>query len=303
MNALFPRERLPALRLAISPQLARALGISQGFALLWWLAIIWLQRAYGVAPWMDQVYAFRAAVAQFSDPFAVMSYVNPPWVLILFAPFSLPPLAISTLIQTGLYFAILTAIIFKFGGGLQVVIITLSSFIAFDAVLELNVDWLVCIGLLVPVAYSGPFLLIKPQLALGYYFAFRPRDWLRAGLNTLPVLLLSLLVWGWWPLEMLEKSQTLIVGRMFNIAPLNLLPWFVSLALGAGLALYAYRRRDPVTGILAWLFFTPYIALYSLPLALAMVAIRWPLAATIVSLALWVIFGGQLLLVLLGWGI
>jgi hypothetical protein len=294
MDTRLSRERL----LAISPQLAKALWISQGFALLWWLVTLWL-RSQEVIVWNDQVISFRAAVAQFSDPFAVPTYVNPPWVLILFAPFSLPPLAISALIQTGLYFAILTAIIFKFGGGLRVVIVTLSSYVALDAVLQLNVEWIVLIGLLVPVAYSGPFLLIKPQLALGYYFAFRPRDWLRAGLYTLPVLLLSLLVWGWWPLEMLEKSGSAIVGRMFNIAPLHLLPWFVSLALGAGLALYAYRRRDPVTGILAWLFFTPYIALYSLPLALAMVAIRWPLLAVIINLSMWLIYGGAIALMLL----
>jgi hypothetical protein len=299
MDIRLSRDHLPDIKLTISPSLVKALWISQGFALLWWLVTLWL-RGQEVIVWNDQVISFRAALAQFGDPFAVPTYVNPPWVLILFAPFALPPLEISTLVQTGLYFAILTGIIFRFGGGLQAVLITLSSFVALDAVLQLNVDWIVCIGLLVPVAYSGPFLLIKPQLALGYYFAFRPRDWLRAGLYTLPVLLVSLLVWGWWPLAMLEKSQTVIVGRMFNIAPLHLLPWFVSLLVGAGLALHAYRRRDPVIGILAWLFFTPYIALYSLLLALALAAIRWPLLALIINVSMWVVYGGAIALMLLG---
>jgi hypothetical protein len=45
-------------------------------------------------------------------------------------------------------------------------------------------------------------------------------------------------------------------------------------------------------GILAWLFMTPYIAVYSLPLILGMVAIRWPLLALIFTLASWTILGG-----------
>lgn len=161
-------------------------------------------------------------------------------------------------------------------------------------------DWIVYIGLLVPIAYSAPFLLIKPQLALGYYFAFRPLDWIKAGVGGAITLVLSFVIWGLWPLRVLERVGGTSVEQFFNIAPITLMPWFISVFIGTGLAIYAFRKRDPVVGILAWLFFVPYITLYSLPLMMGMVAIRLPLLALIINIAMWVIYGGAIALLLTG---
>jgi hypothetical protein len=124
-------------------------------------------------------------------------FINPPWTAGLLLPFAWLPLKVSTLLQTCLYFAILTSVIFRFNGTLRGVLIALSSFMAFDAVVELNIDWPVCIGLLVPPAFSGLFLFIKPQLALGCYFSLKRSQLVQAALLMIGVGAPSVVVWGW----------------------------------------------------------------------------------------------------------
>src|SRR5262249_32923785 len=145
---------------------------------------------------------------------------------------------------------------------------------ALDATLELNIDWLVCIGLLVPPALSGPFLLIKPQDALGVWLTFRRKALFRAGFVCLVIFLISLLVWGWWPTQLLEALR---LGRYvgFNLAPTSYLTVPISAAIGLFLAWWAFRRRDPIIAIFAWLFFVPYIGFYGLLLHFALLSVRF----------------------------
>ena len=194
--------------------------------------------------------------------------------------------------QSCLLFGLITLVIFKFGGDRRAVVLTLTSFIALDAVLEMNVDWCVLIGLLVPVQYSLPFLLIKPQLAMGYYFGIAPRRWLPAALVGAVVVGISFLIWGLWFQKIAAAVPSVSIGRTFNIAPLNLMPWPISIAIGLALAYLAYRRQDPAIGIIAWLFFTPYIALYALLLLFGIIAIRLRKLALIIYFSTWIIYGG-----------
>jgi hypothetical protein len=61
------------------------------------------------------------------------------------------------------------------------------------------------------------------------------------------------------------------------------------------MALFAYRDRDPVLGILAWLFFVPYISMYSFVLHIAMLAIKLPRWTILLVLCVWFVYG-QLML-------
>src|SRR5260370_32082356 len=109
---------------------------------------------------------------ELADPYEVKGFVNPPWTALLLAPFGFLPLSIATLAQLCIYFVLLTAVIFKFGGNTKTVLLTLTSIITLFAALELNLDWLVCIWLLIPPVLRGPFLLILQQEALGYCISF-----------------------------------------------------------------------------------------------------------------------------------
>jgi len=280
---------------AANRPLVKSLVFAQMMALVWWLAALWL-RGMGVDAWHDQIYTFRETVHSMANPYAIVGFVNVPWIVPIIAPFALLPVELSMLIQSCLMFAILTLVIFRFKGDFWVVVWTLTSFMSLDSVLEMNVDWIVMIGLLVPVIYSAPFLLIKPQLVPGYYFAVPPKKWLLIAAFTLLVVLLSFVFWGFWIPDMIAGIRSNSMGRFFNIAPINLMPWPISVAIGGVMAYFAFRRRDEVLGIIAGFFFVPYFAPYSMPLLFAMVAIKARRLAIIIFFSMWIIYGGAVLM-------
>ncbi len=284
--------RLPTA-IAMPSERVTALLLSQAFALAWW-GFALIIRAHELVPvWIDQERIFRPATQQLADPFQVVFFANAPWTPALLLPFSLLPLPLATLAQLCLYFAILTAVIFKFGGSLKTVLIALSSFVAFDAAVELNVEWLAALGLLVPQTWSGPLLLVKPQVALGYVLSFTRRQLVRSGAVVLAALLVSLVVWPGWPLRMLDAAAPL-AGRGYNVAPMAFLSVYISPLIGVVLAWRAVRRHDAIVGVLAGLFFVPYIAFYSLLIPFALAAVRWPRMALLVSVVMWLVYGGLL---------
>jgi hypothetical protein len=282
--------RLP---IVIPSQPVTALLASQALALVWWGAALYIWSLNLIPVWIDQQRIFMPITQQIADPFQVVFFANPPWTAVLLAPFSWLPMPIAALAQACLYFAILTGIILKLGGQLNTVLIALTSFLAFDAVIELNVEWLVALGLLVPPTWSGPLLLVKPQVAPGYVLSFTRRQLVRSGLVVLAVVLVSLVIWPGWPLQMRDAAASL-TGRSYNVAPMSLLSPVISLAVGAVIAWQAVRRHDAVIGVLAGLFFVPYIAFYSLFIPFTLSAVRWPRAALLVSIIVWMVYGGVL---------
>lgn len=277
----------------------KALLLALGMALVWWLVALWVRGTETVPVWYDQEHIFLRSAQVFFDPYQVGNFFNPPWAVIALLPFSLLPLPVAVLAQLALLFTALALVMLRFGGSFRSVAIALTSFLAFDNGLELNIEWLVCLGLLVPVAWSGPLLLVKPQSALGYYAGFRPRDWLKAAVVSLACLLLSFLVWGWWPPRMFAV-QGFSTAMTFNVAPAGLLPAPVSIALSLALLWWAFRRRDPLLGILAWLFFVPYLRFYSLLLPFALACARWPRVALLISGVMWLVYGSVIARALLG---
>ncbi len=162
--------------------------------------------------------------------------------------------------------------------------------------MELNIDWIVLLGLLVPPTWSGPFLLIKPQDALGVVITYRRRTILRMAAVTLGLLVVTLLIWGAWPPAMWNAIRAYSLGRSFNLAPVSLMPWPLSIAIGLIMAFYAIRRRDRAVSILAWLFFVPYITLYSLLLPFALLTFKSARLALIISVVMWIVYGSILIL-------
>jgi hypothetical protein len=190
-----------------------------------------------------------------------------------------------------LYFIALTLIIFRFGGSLLHMLMTLTSFLAFDLSLETNIDWLPYWGLMSPVLLSAPMMLTKPQIAMGAWIGYSPRRLIRALISTIAILLASYVIWGSWIPDMQAALDSYFVEDV-NLAPITLIPAPLSIFIGLVLALRAFRRRDVVLGIFAGLFFVPYIALYSLILYFALLTIRLPLLAKVIYLSTWLVYGG-----------
>jgi len=262
-------------------------------ALIWWSVVLTLKSLNVLNVLVDQHTIFLPAGQMVQDPFQVEGYFNPPWTAALLLPFSLLPEPLAILLQLVLYYVLMVLIIHKFGGGRKEVLLALTSFIAFDSALELNVEWMVCIGLLLPVRWSMPFLIIKPQTAFGYYLGIDWRKILSAGVIAILFIGGSLLIWPDWITMMIAQIQGgTLTARIYNLAPISLIGAPVSILAGLLLTWRAVKRRDPVLGIFAWVFFVPYLALYGMLLHMSLLAVRLPRVALIISLALWIAYGG-----------
>jgi hypothetical protein len=297
---------LPNIKeITLPKDLTRALILAQVMAVAWWLVALWLRPQEIIPIWYDQEHIFLRSAAFISDPYEVYGFINPPWTAVVMLPLSWLPVPLAILLQLSIYFAALVIVIFKFGQNarkgrcFQAVVITLTSFIALDNALELNIDWVTAVALALPLAWSGPLMLIKPQNAMGYYVGFHPRRWIPVFIVTGVFLLISFVAWGWWPPQMIEAAQTNLVGQEWNLAPMFVTAWWISIPVGLVLMWLAFRRRDPLLGILAWLFFIPYIKLYGLLLPLALLAIRYRLVAIIIMVVMWIIYGSLPILYIL----
>lgn len=295
-----PVRSLRVIALTPSPlrrQFWRTLAFSQGMALVWWLLVLEI-RARDIIPiWFDQQHIFLRSAEFVQTPFAVAGFVNPPWLAVVMIPFATLPLPVAVLAQVAIYFGAITCLVYVLGGNWQAVAIALTSFVALDSTMETGIDWIVIVGLLLPMGWNAPFVFIKPQTALGYFAGVPLRNWLRLILGAAITGILSLVMWGWWLPAILENIRLYTVSATVNLAPMAYLTPFVSLPLGVFLLWQAYRRRDPLIGVLAWLFIVPYIALYSLLVYLALFAVRYPRIALLISVVMWIIYGQFVVLI------
>ena len=288
------RPILSSLRnrtLTISPELKPMLLIALVMAVILW-GIAFQIRAHNlVLTWDDQVSSFTSALTFLSRPFDAAGFYNAPWTMFFLIPFDLIPLELATLIHILLYCLLLALVIHKFGGGQWALLLTLTSVIAVDMAIEVNIDWLIYIGLLVPPAWSAPFLMIKPQAAWGYVFSFRRDEFIRAALVGAVVLALSFMIWGNWLLDWQAATVRDDINPMANVAPLNFLPAWAVIPFGLGVGFYAFRKRDPLLCTLAGSCFVPYITINSTVLVFALMATRWPRLMFFLSIVMWVILG------------
>jgi len=141
-----------------------------------------------------------------------------------------------------------------------------------------------------------PFLLVKPQNAIGYLLGFRWRVWFLWGASALLILAVSFVLWGNWLGEW-QVNYTEKAGMQANVnaSPISLMGIVPSLLIGAGMAAWALKRRDAVMGLWAGLFFVPCVATYSLLLPFALLAIRYVCVALALSVGFWVMFAPVLL--------
>ena len=288
-------SRLPDY--ACRSEFRRALLLAVGLAVVWWGVALAFGQATGIAPWADQRTTFTQAVHHLQNPYA-LAWPYVPWTAALMAPFGLLPLPLAVLAQMVVYFALLAAVVYRFEGGLGALLVVLTSAIAFDTALEINLEWIVALGLVLPREWSGPLLVVKPQAALGYWFGFQWREWWRGGLVMLAVLALALILWPGWIDGMIGAVRANTLGdwgSRINLALSSLMPRPLAWLIGAGLAGLALYRRDVVIGVFAWQFFVPYSTFYGWMPAFALLAARWPRIALVVSLTLWALYGGVLI--------
>lgn len=260
-------------------------------ACLWWLVGYTLRtRSTALLVWDDQQSTFLDINVY--TPYEEIGFINPPHTVLWLAPLQPLGLYAGVAVQMGLWCVGLAwlTVRFKAKQPYWSAFISLTSVFMLDNALELNIDWLIVWGLLVPPPYSAPLLLVKPQSALGYLFGFRWGVWWRWGLVALLTFALTLVLWGNWIPEWLANIE----GRswMFdhvNASPVRLIGTVPAFLLGSVLLAWAFWKQDSLIGVVGGVFFVPYVTIYSLHLQFTLLAIRFPRMMGGLSLAFWAV--------------
>lgn len=266
----------------------KSFSIAIIFSFAFWLFLLWLRSTDNFLIWDDQKVVFLRGAGYITHPYDIPGFFNPPWTLFILYPFQFLPFELGILAQILAYFIVLSFVVHKFGGDTLTVAVVLASPFALDSLINLNMEWIVCIGLVVPPALSAPFLTAKPQVALGYIMSFKPKEIVLWIGFCLVLMAITFLLYGNWIPDVLASMQHYKVGFKLNVGPQAFLPFWLCVTIGIVIGIYAFRKQDGVIAILAGTFFIPYIATYTLLPIFAVVAARWKRFAIVVSISLWI---------------
>lgn len=210
---------------------------------------------------------FRPATLAFisgRSPYSIDLFFNPPWALIPLIPFAL----LSEKLGNAL---IATVTVFVYGYASQKFGAKWWSMILFVllpqnlySVFNVNLEWLVVLGFLLPPKIGIIFLLIKPQAGLPLALWWVISAWQQGGIKQInriiiPSLLLTI---GWiliYGLNGIRYTSLIENGWSF---------WPFSLPIGLVLLVASIRRRNSRLSILSAPMLAPYTAGHVWPLAL-----------------------------------
>lgn len=188
-----------------------------------------------------------------------LPFYNPPWVALPFIPLGFLPFHLAAGVLAAASTSIVFLIFRRYGAPLIHSLFALASPPMFAILIFGQIDLLVIGGLLLPAVFWPIAALSKPQAAGGLLFRLTRKHALRAIAVLGALIVLSLLLFGWWPLQLLGGASPVYHGW-------NLWYWVYPLPLAAGIVLlYAgYRREDDLLYLAASPFLMPYVAPQSL---------------------------------------
>lgn len=200
-----------------------------------------------------------------------------PWSIAVVQPVTLLPLAWArAIIQAGT----VAALLLLAGPRPLAWVAALTSAPAILLIFKYaNLDALAGLGVLLPPAGGLLLLAMKPQaLGLAAIVWLAERRW-RAFIPLVIVVLLATLLWPEW----LTRIRQSPAGAL-NV---SLFPW--TFLVAAPLLWQAVRRRDPLLAALATPLIAPYIAIYSLAPAIALLSRRRWWAGALANVASWAV--------------
>lgn len=218
-------------------------------------------RLQGLA--IDWRFSFRPAVYAYPDPYQC-EFFNPPWALWLLAPFALlpPPFDHGVLMFVS---AISIAFVAKkLGAKPWTMLLIFLSPPVLDSLLCGQLEWLVLLGVMLPLPVGLPLMLIKPQVGIvvaAWRIWMAYRRYVRnssggVGLKltdfglTIGVLIVSFVRHGFWPIHMLDvASQTFA--------------WPYLLPLGGALVYKAWSDKSRKAALMAAPCLSPHAWPYS----------------------------------------
>lgn len=195
------------------------------------------------------------------------AYNNPPWLAWVIAPFSL--FSVTTGLALWITLSILVTVwgLMRQSARLFTVCLVLCSPGFFRLVAHGQIDAFIYFGFVLLQEQSlkrqqlGLLIMaIKPQI-LGFgavvYLVYSPNKW-KIIMPTAVLTLLSFLIYGFWPLHIVQNSRW-VLDEFFNISL-----WPYGIPIGIVLLGISFWKRNVHLGALSTLFLTPYFATHSL---------------------------------------
>jgi hypothetical protein len=270
MPDLLNKIKSPKLRIAV---LVAVWGVMAIFA------IVVLAFFYPVG--IDWQVTFSRIPAIWFDPYVLPGFLNPPWVVVLL-PHTFLPLNWGNAVNLVLHIGVLFAVIWKYKGGWQAMLLVFTSPMMLDLARTNNIDWIPLLAFLLPPPWGLPFLLVKPQMLGGAAVVWFKEYKFKLLIPSIVLLLLSFLIWGgFWFLRI--KSPT--ASDLWGIVNFSPFPYFIP--LGLYLLYLAWQKSDAILGAAATAFLAPYYAVYSLTSLLALLACKYRREAFIIYLGFW----------------
>jgi len=231
--------------------------------------------------WTRNLRAGAVAILKGDNPYVtVRSFYNAPWSVVPVLPLAILPerLGGAILVLAGLvsYFVLLR----KLNANLLSTLIFIFSPPVLEDLRQGNTNWLVMLGYAMPPQIGLFFVLMKPQVGGVMAFYWLVEAWREGGVRQvlkvfLPVsivTILSLIIFGLWPLKMTNAIDVFW----------NLSLWPLSIPFGLVLLTHAIRRRAANFAYMASPFFSPYVALYSYgTVILGLVSSTWETLAAV----------------------
>ena len=221
---------------------------------------------------------------------------NPPWITWVLYPFSFFPVGLSFAIWITLTIVVSAWCIFKLGGDLYVVLLSLCSPAFARVFIQGQIEVIPLLGftlMMVSPRMVGKtvgylLLAIKPHvLGLGAIIAWLKLDnrgKLIVLCAALVLLLVTILLYGNW---MSSALATLVAAGQ---SPVGIHIWPYGLPLGLILFATSLKRQNTKLAGLSTIFFVPYIGPHSLFAYVAVLFTMIPrIWATVAFIGLWVI--------------
>jgi len=198
------------------------------------------------------------------NPYMNPHFFNPPWQLILLAPFILLPPGVDNIVLFLLTLIVFGYVAYCFGAKP----VALACFLLTPQVLNVahngQTDWLVALGLILPRPIGLFLVLIKPQIGAGIALYWLIDSFRSGGIKR--VLIDFLPVTSAFGLSFVIFGNYLFNGASRLIQPdiiWNMSYWPQWIPIGLVLLIYAIQKRSQNHAILASPFFSPYVAIYS----------------------------------------
>ncbi len=195
-----------------------------------------------------------------------------PWATLVLMPLRLFSARTATALMNSISVIAVACVIRRMGGNALMAIPVLFSPVGYWLFTTGQTDGIILASILLPAGYDL-LLFWKPQVALHAF-------WIRVRMAPMPyiisgiaVALLSLAIWGIWPIAILSFAQKYLLHGWWNKAI-----WPYGVPLGLGLVYLSIKRHDEGYGVMASPLLSPYVNGPSYIGLLVAVASKWPRA-------------------------